>query len=300
MSNVSHELNTSAEYNVSQPTVHVISDSLGDTAADLALAAASQFSSGSVNIVRLPKANSIEQVKSFLDGREAIDPLLGSGDRELVVFYTIADPIFRAEVAWELERRGADALDLLGPAVEALESLTGEKPSGKSGVIRRTDARYFRRIEAMEFSVNHDDGRNTQDLAKADIVLIGVSRTSKTPLSMYLAFQGYKVANVPLAKGVIPPEELFEVESWRIFGLLSTPELLREVRTKRLGSAKVMRVAGGYADPELIHDELAEARGLMKQLGCIVIRTDNRAVEETAQEILRYFSAAERIAATKE
>lgn len=273
------------------PTVHVISDSLGDTAADVALAAASQFSSGAVHIERLPKAQSMDQIKLFLD----IHAPENSPEMQdkMVVLYTIADPILREELKWELERRDIVAVDLLGPSVQALSKLTGEVPSGKSGAIRRTDARYFRRIEAMEFSVNHDDGRNTSELDEADIVLIGVSRTSKTPLSMYLAFQGYKVANVPLAPGMAPPEELFEVEPYRIFGLISTPEVLSEIRARRLGSQEALKVAGSYAEPTKIEDELADARALMRKLGCIVIRTDNKAVEETAQEILMYFEAAE-------
>lgn len=273
------------------PTVHVISDSLGDTAAEVALAAASQFSSGAVHIERLPKAQSMDQIKLFLDIHAPKGDL--EAQRRMVVFYTIADPIFREELRWELDRRELRSVDLLGPSVDALAWLTGEVPSGKSGAIRRTDARYFRRIEAMEFSVNHDDGRNTHELAKADIVLIGVSRTSKTPLSMYLAFQGYKVANVPLAVGMTPPPELFDVEPFRIFGLISTPEVLSEIRQRRLGSEAALLAAGAYAAPEKIEDELKDARGLMRRLGCIVIRTDNKAVEETAQEILMYFEAAE-------
>lgn len=276
---------------VSVPTVHVISDSLGDTAADVALAAASQFSSGAVHIERLPKAHNMDQVKLFLDIQT--QKKKGERNQALTVFYTIADPIFREELAWELERRDIISVDLLGPSVSALSQLTGEAPSGKSGAIRKTDARYFRRIEAMEFSVNHDDGRNTHELTEADIVLIGVSRTSKTPLSMYMAFQGYRVANVPLAPGMEPPAELFEVDTHRLYGLISTPQVLSEIRHRRLGSEQALLAAGSYAEPMIIEDELKEARALMRRLGCIVIRTDNKAVEETAQEILLYFEAAE-------
>jgi regulator of PEP synthase PpsR (kinase-PPPase family) len=141
--------------------------------------------------------------------------------------------------------------------------------------------------------VAHDDGRNPQDLAEADIVLVGVSRTSKTPLSMYLSFSGYKVANVPLAKGTEPPAELFDVEPFRIFGLLSTPQVLSTVRNERLGSLEAREVAGSYADPACIEAELEEARALMRRLGCIVIHTNGRAVEETSQVILGYYQRAE-------
>ena len=272
----------------SVPTVHVISDSLGDTAADVALAAAAQFDNGTVHIERLPKVTTIEQVRRFILQREhSVAP------ENILVFHTIANKELRSQLQDELDRRGIPSIDLLGPALDAISRLTGEQPHGQAGIIRRTDARYFRRIDAMEFFVAHDDGRNPEDLTKADIVLVGVSRTSKTPLSMYLSFQGYKVANVPLARGVEPPKELFEVEPFRIFGLLSTTEVLSAVRNERLGSLEARAVAGSYADPLCIEEELDEARALMRRLGCIVIHTNERAVEETAQVILGYFQRAE-------
>jgi regulator of PEP synthase PpsR (kinase-PPPase family) len=270
------------------PTVHVISDSLGDTAADVALAAAAQFENGVVHIERLPKAGSIEQIRMFLDEHTGPDH-----NENIVVFYTIANRKLSRQTAEELAQRGISSLDVLGPAVDAIARLTGIEPNEKAGTIRQTDERYFRRIDAMEFFVAHDDGRNPQDLTKADIVLIGVSRTSKTPLSMYLSFHGYRVANIPLAKGVTPPPELFDVDRFRIFGLLSSPELLSKIRYQRLGSDQARAVAGQYADPLYIAEELDDARALMRRLGCIVIHTNGRAVEETAQIILGYFNPAE-------
>ncbi|MBS5449652.1 MAG: kinase/pyrophosphorylase [Coriobacteriia bacterium] len=272
----------------SVPTIHVISDSLGDTAADVALAAAAQFDAGIVHIERLPKASSLRQISEYLDAHLAQD-----GPEHFLVFHTIANRELRTALEAELVRRKVPHIDVLGPALDAIAQLTGEQPHGQAGVIRRTDERYFRRIEAMEFFVSHDDGRNPQDLTKADIVLVGVSRTSKTPLSMYLSFHGYKVANIPLAKGSEPPHELFDVEPFRVFGLMSTPEVLSTIRNERLGSDRVREVAGAYADPCAIADELDEARALMRRLGCIVIHTDGRAVEETAQVILGYFDRAE-------
>lgn len=270
------------------PTIHVISDSLGETAADVALAAAAQFEQGTVHIERLPKVTGVEQVRRFILERERDTP-----PEKLLVFHTIADRKLRGEIQDEFDRRGIQALDLLGPALDAIERLTGQRARGQAGVIRRTDERYFRRIEAMEFFVAHDDGRNPADLTKADIVLVGVSRTSKTPLSMYLSFHGYKVANIPLAKGVEPPRELFDVEPFRIFGLISTPEVLSTIRNERLGSLEAKSVAGSYSDPQYIQEELDEARALMRRLGCIVVHTNGRAVEETAQNILGYFLRAE-------
>lgn len=269
------------------PTIHVISDSLGDTAAEVALAATSQFGVGAVRIQRLPKVTTLAQVKAYLDEH------CGDAQGRVLVFHTIVDSGLRTQVVEEFERRGIDSLDLIGPALGAVQRLTGLEPHIQAGAIRKVDDRYFNRINAMEFFVAHDDGRNPQDLTKADIVLVGVSRTSKTPLSMYMSFQGYKVANIPLAKGSEPPHELFDVEPHRLFGLISTPEVLSSIRNERLGSLEARQIAGSYADPACIQEELDEARALMRKLGCIVVHTNGRAVEETAQIILGYFEQAE-------
>ena len=133
-------------------------------------------------------------------------------------------------------------------------------------------------------------GRNPQELHQADIVLLGVSRSSKTPTSIYLSQQGYKVANIPLDPSTAPPAELEQVDRTRLFGLMTTPEVLIGIRQRRLGRASA--VASRYADPEYVYRDLEDARALMRKLGCIVIHTENRAVEETAQEILRYYERA--------
>ena len=140
----------------------------------------------------------------------------------------------------------------------------------------------------MEYFVEHDDGRGCDDLSGADIVLLGVSRTSKTPLSMYLAYQGYKVANVPLAHGVEPPKSIYEVDPMRLFGLISTVDVISEIRDSRLGDDYARAVAGSYAEPESVLSELEEARALMKRLGCFVVRTDGKAIEESASEIISH------------
>ena len=139
----------------------------------------------------------------------------------------------------------------------------------------------------MEFTIEHDDGRNPQDLTKADIVLLGVSRCGKTPISIYLSQEGYRVSNVPLDLQSTPPRQLYDVDPSRLFGLMTTSDVLVDIRRKRLGRA--LSVASSYAEPEQVVADLDEARALMRRLGCIVIHTEHRAVEETAQEILRFY-----------
>ena len=148
------------------------------------------------------------------------------------------------------------------------------------------DDAYYRRVQAMEYAVTHDDGQRPEGLIHADVVLIGISRTSKTPLAIYLGYRGVRVANVPLALGVDPPPELFDVDPRRIFGLVTTPEVLMKVRTARMHEFGT--TVPGYADYEYIEQELEQARALMRQLGCVVVSSANRAIEEIAQEILRY------------
>jgi regulator of PEP synthase PpsR (kinase-PPPase family) len=267
---------------------YVISDSLGGTASGVVSAAAAQFERGSVEVIRLTKVESVDDVRAYLDAH--FDP-----ERPCAVFHTIADPELRQQIKEELEGRMIPSIDLIGPSISILSVLTGSAPSRAAGQTHVADDRYFRRISAMEFFVDHDDGRNPEGLKDAEIVLVGVSRTSKTPLSMYLAFLGYDVANVPLAHGMEPPSQLLEeVDSGRIFGLLSTVDVLSEIRDSRLSDDATYAAAGSYADPAQISDEQREARVYMKKLGCLVIHTEHKSVEETASEIVEHIEALER------
>lgn len=260
-------------------TVLVISDALGETAASVALAAAGQFDEGAVAIERLSRVQDARQVKRYLES-------LAGAAKKIAAFHTIVQDELRSEVTGLLVEQGIAAVDLLGPAIGTIAALTGLAPKGIPGIIHQTDERYFQRIACMEYTVEHDDGRGADDLSTADIVLIGVSRTSKTPLSMYLALQGYRVANIPLAPQMEPPQALFEVDPARIFGLVTTVETIAPIRSQRLGTAQAQSAAGSYADPDAIELEFAYARSLMKRLGCFVVHTDGKAIEESATEII--------------
>lgn len=256
--------------------IHVVSDSLGETAEMVARAAAAQYEQGIFRIERLPRITDAEML------RQIVTEHCG---RHCIFLYTLVDDALRREMD-RLCRAGVNGVDLLGPAVDMLQHVTGFEPTGEIGVLRRTDQEYFDRIEAMEYAVKHDDGRNPEGLLEADIVLIGVSRTSKTPLAMYLAFKGYRAANIPLARGTTPPRELFDVDPRRVFGLVTRPEVLMEIRTARM--RELGTFVPGYADREAIEADLEEARSVMRRIGCIVIHTEDRAVEESAQEIIRH------------
>lgn len=272
------------------PTIHVVSDSVGITAQAVARAAAAQFGVTNPCIEVLPKAKSFDEIKEFVEGRGTF---YGehAGDGRVLIFYTLVNRDLASELAaYAAAHDNVVAIDLMTDAIAAIARMTGMAPSTKPGGIHVADQYYFRRIEAIEFSIAHDDGRNPQELAQADIVLLGVSRSSKTPTSIYLAQQGYRVANIPLDLHTDPPRELADVDRTRLFGLMTTPDVLVGIRKRRLGNAGV--VAKSYAEPEYVYQDLDEARSLMRKLGCIVVHTENRAVEETAQEILRYYERA--------
>lgn len=266
------------------PVIHIVSDGLGESAAALASAASAQFSEEHCIIHRVSMVTAFDQIAEF------IDVSLANAPGRIVVLHTLADNGLRSQLEEYVRDKEVTAIDLIGPAIDAIAQVTGRAPKGEPGLLRKPSKQYFTRIKAMEFAVEHDDGRNPEQLTEADIILIGVSRTSKTPLSIYLGTFGYKVANVPLALGVEPPFQLFEADSRRIFGLTSNAQLLSEIRYRNLGNAT--EVAASYADIAYVQEDMDEARRFMRSLGCIVVHTDGRSIEETAQEILRYYSMA--------
>lgn len=272
------------------PTIHIISDSVGATAQAMARAAAAQFGVTNPRIETLPKVKSFQEVRRFLDEHSRHHEE-AFGDDHMLVFYTLVNTDVRNQVSAYVEKHdNIVAVDLMTNAVDAIAKMSGLSPSYVPGYLRVPDYNYFRRIEAIEFTIAHDDGRNPQEMSQADIVLLGVSRSSKTPTSIYLAQQGYKVSNIPLDPSTEPPKEVYEVDRTRLFGLMTTADVLVGIRQRRLGNAAV--AASQYADPEYVYEDLERARALMRKLGAIVIHTENRAVEETAQEILRYYERA--------
>ena len=270
------------------PTIHIVSDGAGTTAVTAARAAAANYSVTNPTIELLPDVSDpqmvVSELSAHLDHHRTY-----YGIEPFIVFYTSAGK----EISSAIDRFADDneeviAVDILRAPTQALIQATGIVPHAKAGALRALNDTYFKRIEAIEFTIAHDDGCLPEELTMADIVLVGVSRTSKTPTSIYLSQQGYKVANVPLDPLTEPPSQLFDVDSSRIFGLMTVPEVLVDIRRRRLGQAS--NVASSYADYEQVCRDLDKARALMRKLGCIVVRTDNRAIEETAQEILRYYT----------
>jgi regulator of PEP synthase PpsR (kinase-PPPase family) len=257
-------------------TVFVVSDSLGETAEGVARASLSQFDVP-VRLRRFP----------HLDGPDAMERLtaaLREAERPLVV-YTVVVPSVRDRLHAELAALQVPSVDVMGPAVEAMEAMLGRPATHSPGLVHRLDEGYFRRVEAVEFAVKYDDGKDPRGLSLADIVVLGVSRTSKTPLSMYLAHRRYKVANVPLVPEVDLPPELSQVPRERLVGLTIDPQSLRLIRHARLRAIGLPEEAP-YGDLARIEEELVYAHGVFRRFGCRVVDVTHRAVEETAERVL--------------
>jgi len=176
-------------------------------------------------------------------------------------------------------------VDLMGPMMDTLSKLTDFKPRLEPGLVHRIDEDYFRKMEAIEFAVKYDDGKDPRGLFKADVVLIGVSRTSKTPLAMYLAHKRLKVANLPLVPEVTPPDELFKISPNKIIGLTISKEKLNQIRQERLKALGLSSDAS-YAKAARISKEIEYAEKIMGKIGCPQIDVSNKAVEEIATKIL--------------
>jgi regulator of PEP synthase PpsR (kinase-PPPase family) len=257
--------------------IHLVSDSTGDTASRVARAVQAQFSASPVSIVRHPRVTTVQGLQDVL-GR------LPAGSRS-AVFFTLIDTALRDRATELCERSGIPSCDLLGAPLEALQVASGVTAEMVPGRPVALEIDYFQRVAAMEFAVKHDDGLSGEGLAEADIVIIGVSRTGKTPLSMYLGYLGYKTANTPLVPGVEPPKELFRVDRSKIVGLTIDAERLQRIRGRRL-RAMGGRARNNYADLGKILEELDECQQVFRRLGCPVIDVSNLAVEESALRVI--------------
>lgn len=256
--------------------VYVVSDSVGETAEFVAKAVATQFDGGKIDIRR----------NSYVEDKADIDEIVRSAAKEYsIIAYTIVVPLLKEYLDQRAAEEGVLAVDVLEPLINVFRMRFNKEPHHSPGLTRRLDEDYFRKIAAVEFAVKYDDGKDPKGFEEADIVLIGVSRTSKTPLSMYLAHQRFKVANIPLVPEVSPPEELFAVPRKNCAGLIISPEKLYEIRKERLKSLG-LSPQSNYADLERILGELEYAEKIMKRVGCPIIDVSNKAVEETAGVIL--------------
>ncbi len=266
------------------PTKRIIlvSDGTGETAAQMAQAAMVQFSDEQVHFTRYKNVRNEAQILAICEDAAV---------RKELLIYTIVSPQLRQYLLTQALTLGIPCVDLLGPLLVGLAQYFGHEPKMIAGLLHDVNERYFQRIEAMEYTIQHDDGRDLSGLEKADLIILGISRTSKTPLSMYLSHQGWRIANIPLIHGFEIPLELQTVDQRRIIGLTIDPENLatiRRNRLERLGQDK----GGDYADPSKVNEEIEYANEIFrKNRRWPVFNVTGKALEETASEIIKLMAS---------
>jgi regulator of PEP synthase PpsR (kinase-PPPase family) len=259
---------------VSLVELHMISDSTGETAQRLAQALEAQFPDQEFSEIRHPR------VETVADLQLAVNRMKG---RPAVVVYTLVEPELRECMRTLCRSAKLHYCDLLGHPIDAIAKVSGQAAKMKPGARPPLNDAYFRRMSAIEFAVKYDDGVGS-GLADADIVLVGVSRTSKTPLSIYLGYLGYKTANVPLVKGIEPSPELFTIDQSKVVGLTIDAQRLSEIRGERI---RWMRGDRKYASLVEIYEELEYAEQIHRRLGCPVLEVSELSIEEISHRIIQ-------------
>ena len=259
-------------------TVVIISDSTGETAINYIKSVTSQFPDLQTRMVRRPDIRT----------KEEIDEIMDQIDKESVIVMTVADKDLSLYLRARAKEANIIVLDILSYGINKFEELTGKKAIRKAGLTRTLSSGYFKMIDSIEFAIQYDDGKDPRGFPKSDIVLVGVSRTSKTPTTMILATKNFKVSNLPLVPESVLPQELFEVDPDRVIGLVIDPDKLsdiRSLRTRTLG----LKGESKYFDKERIKEELDYAMEVFKDLDCKVIDVTENTIEQTATEIVQYY-----------
>ena len=260
-------------------TIYIISDGTGETASQMIRAGLVHYGEHDINIVKCKNVRTDAQVEPLLE-----DVATKSG----MVVYTVVSKMLRKYILESAQKKNILAIDLLGPLLSSLDVYFGKSSdSAQAGLLHNVDEKYFKRIEAIEYTVKHDDGKTFTALNDADIILVGISRTSKTPLSIFLSHKGFKVANIPLVLNTPLPEELFKADQRKVVGLIIDPDTLLRIRRKRL--EKFGQDPGSeYASREHIFKEIDYANQVFKQnRRWPIFNVTDRALEETAAEIVR-------------
>lgn len=262
--------------------LHLVSDSTGETTYSLARACLVQFENVEVNTQTHSQVLNQAKMHKVIAAIEA---------NPGAVMYTMVNKALSATLAAECARIGVPCIDVLDGVISRLQGYFGQAIRGQPGRQHQLDDRYFHRIDAMQFALSHDDGQGYDQLTEAEIVLVGVSRTSKTPTSMYLAnHRGLKAANVPFVPDVPLPRILFGPDAPFVVGLTTSPERLVQIRLNRmrmLGQAE----ESDYVDLDRVRLEIIEARKLFTRMRWPVIDVTRRSIEETASEIIELYAA---------
>lgn len=258
---------------MTKANLFIVSDSVGETAQKVISAVMAQFPTvKETDIRRFPFITSEEELTKVLS--DAVN------ERAVVVATLVNRKL--VDVLEKFARRtGLDYVDFMTPLTEIIKGKTGQMPQEEPGALHKLNQEYFNRVAAIEFAIKYDDGKDSRGFAESDFVILGISRTSKTPLSMYMANKSYRVSNLPLIPEVPLPEELLNIPAEKIIGLTAEPEEILKIRQSRLNGLGLSGESK-YANLERIREEVLFAEDIFKQLNAQVIRVDDKAVEETA------------------
>jgi regulator of PEP synthase PpsR (kinase-PPPase family) len=258
------------------PPIYIVSGGTGASGEQIVHTVLVQFPESQVPVITVAHVRHAEQIEDVVAQAEA--------DGGTIV-HTLVDAHLRGVLTRYAKQRGVATVDLMGSLLGRLANALGQEPLGHPGLYRRLNQVYFQRVAAIDFTMAHDDGQDPDGWSEAEIVLVGVSRVGKTPLSMYLAVLGWRVANVPLVPGLDPSPELFRLDPRRVIGLTMEPGQLvfhRQQRRRRLGAPGLE----AYTDPAAIYEELEAARKVFRRHGFSVIDVTDKPIEASANQVI--------------
>jgi regulator of PEP synthase PpsR (kinase-PPPase family) len=262
---------------VKPPPIYIVSGGVGASGEQLVQTALAQFPDHHMAVIVVGNVRRIEQIESVIARAK---------DSDGTIAHTLVDASLRSHLVDQAQAAGVEAIDLMGPLLERMAQVLGSEPLGHPGLYRQLHRDYFERVAAIEFTMAHDDGKKPEGWRSAEIVLVGISRAGKTPLSLYLSVLGWKVANAPLIPNVPPPPELFRLDARRVVGLtIEVGQLLlhRQQRQSRLGAPGPSE----YVDPNGIYEEIQNAKQVFRRGGFSVIDVTDKPIETCADEVIR-------------
>lgn len=262
--------------------LHLVSDATGETLINVGRAAAVQYK----------QSHAIEHIHSLVRSESHVDKVLRDIEQSPgIVLYTLVEPELSTKLETGCRGLGVPHVSVLDPVLAAFQAYLGTRSAGRIGAQHMLDAGYFRRMDALNFTLAHDDGQLVEDVDEADVVLVGISRTSKTPTSIYLANRGIKTANVPLVSGARVPDALLAAEKPLIVGLIASPDRIVQVRQHRVLALKTDELEDSYVDRDKVTEEIASSRKLCSRQGWPVIDVSRRSIEETAAAVVALLAA---------
>jgi regulator of PEP synthase PpsR (kinase-PPPase family) len=256
--------------------VFVVSDSTGETAEKVARAALSQFDVGNVRLKRFLLVDSAQKIKEIITE---------ASEKKAIIIFTLVEDGLRNTMLSESNDSSVVTIDIIGPVLNSISTVLNKSPERKPGLIHRINDEYFKRVDALEFAVKHDDGQRIDEIGDADALVLGISRTSKTPLCLFLAQRGFKAANIPIIDHQEINESVYNIPKEKIFGLVSNPERilsLRKERLKRMG----IPFSSDYVIKESIEEEIEYSKEIFTKLGIHFIDVTDKSIEEVAADII--------------